>query len=130
MAAPRRIPIATRPEGPIRLLSNAYLRKKETATIKARMPIRLSQRPAIRPSRSAGATFACVEDGSSRGLSLRLAGRVDPRASRGGAIVVGTADGGELAAGGIVCAGVGCGPASGAGEADSDGESARDPPKF
>jgi hypothetical protein len=37
--APKRIPIATRPEGPIQLLSNAYLRKKETATIKARMPI-------------------------------------------------------------------------------------------
>ena len=31
---------------------------------------------------------------------------------------------------GMATAGVGCGPASGAGEADSDGESARDPPKF
>ena len=49
MAAPKRIPIATRPEGPIQLLSNAYFKKKDTATIKARMPIRLSQRPAIRP---------------------------------------------------------------------------------
>src|ERR1700733_11249253 len=52
IAAPRNSPMATRPVGPIQLLSKAYFRKRQTATMSARMPSRLNQLPPIRDSRS------------------------------------------------------------------------------
>src|ERR1700723_619170 len=52
IAAPRNTPIATRPVGPIQSLSKAYLRNRQTATMRARMPRRLNQLPPMRASRS------------------------------------------------------------------------------
>src|ERR1043166_9607245 len=100
MTAPSRIPMATRPVGPIQLLSNASFRKYETANRSATRPIRLNHFPAIRLSMSTGA--ALWETGilgrellghEAAGVSLPT-GRVD------------TGGGAGLAAGGI---GPGCG---------------------
>src|SRR6202042_355942 len=52
IAAAAKSPMATRPVGPIQLLSKAYFRKRQTATMSARMPSRLNQLPPIRDSRS------------------------------------------------------------------------------
>src|SRR5438309_11943082 len=49
---PARSPIATRPAGPIHLLSKAYFRKYETPIRRAAMPIRFSQCEPMRDSRS------------------------------------------------------------------------------
>ena len=49
--------MATRPDCPIQLLSNANLRKYDTAMSKATIPMRLNQRPAIKLSRSSGDAF-------------------------------------------------------------------------
>src|SRR5215471_5290974 len=70
MAAPSSKPIAMRPEGPIQLLSNAYLRKSDTATIRARMPSRLNQPPPITDSRSRDGCWGLdvdVENAGGRG---------------------------------------------------------------
>src|SRR5713101_8646259 len=53
MAMPARSPMATRPVGPIQLLSKANFRKYETPINTAVMPIRFSQCEPIRDSRSA-----------------------------------------------------------------------------
>src|SRR5262249_38633453 len=55
MHAPSRMPIATRPVGPIHLLSKAYFTPREIAMRSATMPIRENHRPAIRFSMSMGA---------------------------------------------------------------------------
>src|SRR2546425_6552663 len=44
--------MATRPLGPIQLLSKAYFRKKVIALMMATMPMRFSQRPPIKVSKS------------------------------------------------------------------------------
>jgi len=49
--------MATRPAGPIQLLSKAYFRKKETPTRSARMPMRLNQRAPMVVSRSSWDKF-------------------------------------------------------------------------
>ncbi len=53
MAMPASSPMATRPAGPIQLLSKANFRKYETPINTAVMPIRFSQCEPMRDSRSA-----------------------------------------------------------------------------
>src|SRR5713101_9123953 len=99
MALPRRIPIPTRPVGPIQLLSKAYFRKKVTARRSATMPTRFSQRPAMRVSRSSGAE----SPGGDRGWGAAAAGGCTGRGTPGDtALGIGGAVG---AAGGRVVAG-------------------------
>src|SRR5690348_11476076 len=77
--------MATRPLGPIQLLSNAYLKKNVVAQSKATMPMRCSQRPPIIVSQSSveedlacealtGGTAKTLDSGgcavSSRGLGI------------------------------------------------------------
>src|SRR5260370_3538959 len=108
IAAPSRIPIATRPLGPIQLLSNAYFRKKVTALISARIPMRFSQRPPMSVSKSRIEELFCCElcsggaaktlnsgggKGTSRGLgiSFDFTG-IGGAAGRGASICAGSGD--------------------------------------
>src|SRR5882762_1553767 len=91
MAIPANSPMATRPAGPIQLLSKANFRKYETPINTAVMPIRFSQcepmrdyRPALpwlageiiggRAGMAGTAGFSCVEGGDGRTVSGRGGG--------------------------------------------------------
>src|ERR1700730_9551489 len=100
MAAPSRTPIATRPLGPIQLLSNAYFKKKVTALIRATIPMRFSQRPPIRVSRSRAEEFLACElwSGGAAKTCTSLGRETTSRecgSSRGGVVggVAGTEEG-------------------------------------
>src|SRR2546430_6596073 len=88
IAPPRRIPIITRPDGPIQLLSNASFRKYEIATSNATIPMRLNQRPAMTVSRSAESeslgSDVCSGGGPKTAQKGRGAGAGPPGFGRGG----------------------------------------------
>src|SRR2546430_17696748 len=102
IAPPRRIPIITRPDGPIQLLANASFRKYEIATSNATIPMRLNQRPAMTVSRSAeseslgsdvcsgGGAKPVREDWGTGASPLGFAGGVDGAAAGGGGAAVAT----------------------------------------
>src|ERR1700736_4176165 len=71
MAMPASSPMATRPAGPIQLLSKANFRKYETPINTAVIPIRFSQCEPIRDSKSG---LLCMPDEVWTGFELGRAG--------------------------------------------------------
>src|SRR5262249_8202980 len=76
--APIKTPMATRPAGPIQLLSKAYFKKNETPKSSARMPMRLNQRAPMvvsRSSCSAPCDFEACSGGAAKTLTRAELGR-------------------------------------------------------
>jgi hypothetical protein len=101
------MPMATRPLGPIQLLSNAYFRKKVTARINAVMPIRFSQRPPTIVSQSSVEVLDCEACSGGAAKILTWGGREESSRGLG---VSARKMGGEVCGGDITGAtGVGAG---------------------